>query len=394
MTVTISGDTGITTPGITNTGSTTLVNLTTTGNTILGDASTDTLNVGNGNLILDASGNAGLGVTPSAWDSTWRALDVDTRTAIVSAGNKTSIFTNNAYFNSGWKYKASQFAGTYAISTTTGNHEWNTAASGTAGNAITFTQAMTLDASGNLGVGTTSPIGKIDIGTTAGAPTNGLYITYAGTQVASFTSNAGTGEVRIGATNGTGTFFPTFYSNNTERARITSGGNLCVGTTSAYSPVGNAGSSIASFINSITCSDGTNAASFSATASAGIYFNSAYWRIYNTVGAGVYLQNGSTAWTGVSDATLKNVISPITNGLSIVNNLKPTIYSWKSDESNKPYAGLIAQEVQTVLPSIVSNNDGIYGVAYTEIIPYLISAIQELKSENDSLKARLDAANL
>jgi hypothetical protein len=100
--------------------------------------------------------NLGVGVTPSAWDSTWRALDVDTRTAIVSAGNKTSIFTNNAYFNSGWKYKASQFAGTYAISTTTGNHEWSTAASGTAGNAISFTQAMTLDASGSLLIGQTS----------------------------------------------------------------------------------------------------------------------------------------------------------------------------------------------------------------------------------------------
>ena len=57
MSIVLDGTTGITTPGLTNTGTETLVNLTTTGNTTLGDASTDTLNVGNGGLIKDASGN-------------------------------------------------------------------------------------------------------------------------------------------------------------------------------------------------------------------------------------------------------------------------------------------------------------------------------------------------
>ena len=67
MPITLNGDTGITTPGLTNTGSTTLVSLTTTGNTILGDQSTDTLNVANGNLVLNSSGNLGIGTaSPSA----------------------------------------------------------------------------------------------------------------------------------------------------------------------------------------------------------------------------------------------------------------------------------------------------------------------------------------
>ena len=114
-------------------------------------------------MRIDSSGNLGLGVTPSAWDSTWKALDVDTRTAIVSAGNKTSCFTNNAYFNGGWKYKDSSFASLYSLSATTGNHEWNTAASGTVGNAITFTQAMTLTNSGSLGIGTTSPTSTLQV---------------------------------------------------------------------------------------------------------------------------------------------------------------------------------------------------------------------------------------
>ena len=61
MSIVLDGTTGITTPGLTNTGTETLVNLTTTGNTTLGDASTDTLNVGNGGLVKDASGNVGIG---------------------------------------------------------------------------------------------------------------------------------------------------------------------------------------------------------------------------------------------------------------------------------------------------------------------------------------------
>ena len=67
MSIVLDGTTGITTPGLTNTGTETLVNLTTTGNTTLGDASTDTLNVGNGGLVKDASGNVGIGTaSPSS----------------------------------------------------------------------------------------------------------------------------------------------------------------------------------------------------------------------------------------------------------------------------------------------------------------------------------------
>jgi len=66
MAITLDGTTGITTPGLTNTGTETIVSLTTTGNTILGDASTDTLNVGNGGLCKDATGKVGIGTTAPA----------------------------------------------------------------------------------------------------------------------------------------------------------------------------------------------------------------------------------------------------------------------------------------------------------------------------------------
>jgi hypothetical protein len=71
---------------------------------------------------------------------------------------------NNAFLNSGatnWIYQNTGFATRYTQ--VSGGHEFYTAASGTAGNAISFTQTMTLTAAGNLGIGTTSPSQKLEV---------------------------------------------------------------------------------------------------------------------------------------------------------------------------------------------------------------------------------------
>ncbi len=109
-------------------------------------------------MFLDASGNLGLGVTPSTWGTNWKTYEIGS--SALSSINGFITFTSdmvvgsNAYYDGAWKYKGSFYATRYAQ--TTGQHQWYTAPSGTAGNAITFTQAMTLDASGNLLVGTTT----------------------------------------------------------------------------------------------------------------------------------------------------------------------------------------------------------------------------------------------
>jgi hypothetical protein len=131
------------------TGTVGAADLTTTGNTILGNASTDTLNVGNGGLIKDASGNVGIGVTPNTWYSTVNALQFSTSGALWAlSGQQNVLLTNNTYLNSSaaYTYIATGYASNYQQ--IGGEHRWYTAPSGTAGNAITFTQAMTLDASG------------------------------------------------------------------------------------------------------------------------------------------------------------------------------------------------------------------------------------------------------
>jgi hypothetical protein len=106
-------------------------------------------------MRLDSSGNLGLGVTPSAWSSSVNAVQIKGASLW---GLTTDLFLNaNSYWTgTGYLYVANGFASDYYQQS--GNHVWRTAPSGTAGNAITFTQAMTLDASGNLLVGTTSTV--------------------------------------------------------------------------------------------------------------------------------------------------------------------------------------------------------------------------------------------
>ena len=113
-------------------------------------------------LKEDASGNLGLGVVPSAWGSTWKSMQIGIVGSIAAQTNTTAIHvSSNEYINSGGTstYIAGDFAGKYRQ--ISGQHSWHIAPSGTAGQPISFTQALTLDASGNLLVGTTEIDGNI-----------------------------------------------------------------------------------------------------------------------------------------------------------------------------------------------------------------------------------------
>jgi hypothetical protein len=109
----------------------------------------------NYNLVLQPNGgNVGVGVTPSAWQSPFKAIELSGGS--ISANNTASLrLVQNAFFNSGaWLYKTTAAASRYEQEAA--GHYWFNAPSGTAGNAITFTQAMTLDGLGNLLVGLTA----------------------------------------------------------------------------------------------------------------------------------------------------------------------------------------------------------------------------------------------
>jgi hypothetical protein len=134
---------------------------------------------------LDASGNLGLGVTPSAWSTSYKALQLNTQPAIWGSTDAIFITVNQFQNTSGSnRYIANGFATQYRQDG--GQHQFYTAPSGTAGNAISFTQAMTLNASGNLSIGNTNDTYKLDvtgsvritgnIGINGVAPTYPLYV--------------------------------------------------------------------------------------------------------------------------------------------------------------------------------------------------------------------------
>ena len=118
-------------------------------------------------MTLDSSGNLGLGVTPSAWDSSLiKAIQIGNNGASISSfttsntTDKYYFITNNGYYDGvSWKYVSTKPCSQYLQ--LNGEHRWYNAPSGTAGNAITFTQAMTLDASGFLSIGKTSNQSKV-----------------------------------------------------------------------------------------------------------------------------------------------------------------------------------------------------------------------------------------
>ena len=416
-------------------------------------------------MRLVGAGNLGLGVTPSAWGGNYKVI----QTPAGSLSNYTTIalgLHQNSYDSSGgsFKYVTTNFASRY--NQESGVHAWYNAPSGTAGDPITFTQAMTLDASGNLGVGTSSPGQRLDvngsirvrdgsvsltIGTAqkgAFLPYNrltgtgsdytptlfaetGLGITFAvngsvtkamtldvsGNLLVGTTSAPNSGEVRqllarpgntflqfqntssaTGCTIGTtGENFIIFTNTNTigggggaytERARIDSSGNLLVGTTSVSGTGKITTQTADGWVHALNSTQATTQ-----------YFCD--FR-YNGTGIGsIQGTNTATSYNTSSDYRLKNTIAPITGALAKVALLKPCTYKWKADGSDGE--GFIAHELAEVVPQCVTGekdavdkdgNPNYQGIDTSFLVATLTAAIQEQQAIIESLKARLDAANL
>ena len=177
---------------------------------------------GNPRGIFDSSGNLGLGVTPSAWYTGYKAFQLTGDIGFASIGGALRF---NNYLNAGASadiYYSNGWAGRYRF--TLGNHIWDTAASGTAGNTITFTQAMTLDASGNLLVGTTSA--SAGSGTTVSNANNSTWA-FRAQSTAATSPNSILAKFTAASPNNAGNDF--LYcedGGSTLRARIYSNGGL------------------------------------------------------------------------------------------------------------------------------------------------------------------------
>jgi len=199
-------------------------------------------------MTLSASGNLGLGVTPSAW-ADYRVLQLGGGSISSYVDNNFFEVNQNAFWNGSYKYVNNGFASRYQQNA--GRHEWYNAPSGTAGNAISFTQAMMLDAIGRLGIGRTDISKRLDIYDANTLGTDDIVRAYQNlTYNHAFyrSQRNGGANMLIGATrdNVDGNISANvsmvwnasnhdmvFGTNGTERARITAGGNFVIGGTVA-----------------------------------------------------------------------------------------------------------------------------------------------------------------
>jgi hypothetical protein len=352
---------------------------------------------------VDSSGNLGLGVTPSAWSGV-KAIEMTSAGCSVFSFGSTDIrSTGNAYFNgTNWKYGSTNTASMYAQNS--GVHYWYTAASGSAGANITWTQAMTLDASGNLGIGSTAP------STDGVSGYANLVIGNSSTSAAGITmrtNNSGAttqGVIWARGTGGANGFVKydhyydalTFGTSSAERARIDSSGNLLVGTTS-----GGGSTTRVSIVNTSGNANNpvmylkANATSV-ATTMLGFYDGS------DTFQGQIYcdVSNNTTVYSTSSDYRMKNIEGPLTGAKDFIMALQPKQGTWKS--SGAKFVGFVAHEFQEVSPtSVMGEKDAVdedgkpiyqsMQASSPEVMANLVALIQEQQALITSLTARITA---
>ncbi len=338
-------------------------------------------------IFTDASNNVGIGGSPSGSYK----LDVNgnskvlnnltisstTNAALIAATNSTTGYTYIDIINNGASGKNYQIG-----------LGGNAAAAGYANNLyfdlVGVGNIMTLTSGRNVGIGTTSPSTPLYVVGPMKSET-GLYFNNTGANGAFVWQEANT-PLR-------------FATNDTERMRITSGGDVCVGATSTPYNGTNRGNIFLNGTSQALYGFGIGGAGRGYMYHAGtqLYFeNSASGgNLYMIAGsAGVVLNNGATSWTSNSDERLKDITGNIENAVDNLLTLRTIKHTWKSDVTKKECLALIAQDVEKVFPQIVdkyslpikpddenSDETEYLGVRYTELIPVLVKAIQELSAK-------------
>ena len=331
-------------------------------------------------LTVDSSQNVGIGTASPA-----SKLDIlNTTTAQAQFSYNASIYGRIGRLSSG-NYEFSAYENGAALTF------------GTSGTNGSTTERMRINSSGNVGIGTTSPQGKLQVYASAN---DNLIVTghvnasdgpaiktmdstatnYKSCEILSAELRLGGQNIILFGTSGTG--------GSTERMRIDSGGSVQVGTTSA---LGTARVTIKTPDGSGSLIPLTLAVGLVSDGFGGISF-----RNPNGIQGSVSINSTTVSYNTTSDYRLKENAQPMTGALAKVAQLKPVTYQWKIN--GRDSEGFIAHELAEVCPQAVTGEkdavdaDGnpVYqGVDTSYLVATLTKAIQELNAKVESLEARI-----
>ena len=263
---------------------------------------------------------------------------------------------------------------------------------------------------GNVGIGVTTPASVLTVqkNTSGGRGGEISIVNYAtvavgneaalnfGVESSTYDADNGNFQLKaiVTATNAAtdGVFSTWNGSAFGERMRITSGGNVLIGTaTDNGCRLQAVGSGTVASFNDTSSGDVTITLLANGTFRGGLGADANYaLKITGVGGTQVAVINASTgAYTATSDRTLKKNISDSPLALPVLNQIKIRQYNWKSNDSVEQY-GVIAQELYEVAPTYVSKpkkETDKWGVSKAELVPLLIKAIQEQQAQIEELKA-------
>jgi hypothetical protein len=87
----------------------------------------------------------------------------------------------------------------------------------------------------------------------------------------------------------------------------------------------------------------------------------------------------ATNFNSLSDIKYKKEVQTITNAMDLINSINPVSFVWKHNDTKS--FGVIAQEIESVLPQLIESAGGDKTVNYIQLIAVLISAVQELNQQ-------------
>ena len=333
-------------------------------------------------MRLDASGNLGLGVSNPGDYVSVSANNFVLGNTVSSNGitvlSGTTSFGNLAFADG--TGSGSQYRGLIQYGHTLNSMKFFTES----------IERMVIDNAGNVGVGTSTPSEKLTVESAAGFIATFKSLTASDFRPIRFQNAAGSDVGYLGNDDSTDEFFlrandqPLVFgsgSSGTERMRITSAGDLFLGTT-------------------VVPSNGSGGSAFLAD-SAGRRILKLSTTIATTIGlvefdnpngiVGKISSSGSsTIYATSSDYRLKEDLQDF-KGLDKVSKIPVYDFKWKTDESRS--YGVMAHQLQEVLPQAVTGDkdaEEMQSVDYSKIVPLLVKSIQELSAKLEALECQCE----